>query len=137
MDKQESKRHGLGHSPFGRSSRSAGNQRADAVREFGNSRGGPACANSMEKSCGRSVPGADGVSHFDGKPRRFQIFIVYQQRAAFLAQRDAYGMKVKSTQAVPAELLQLVALLSAHLLEKRNFLLIQLEDVSVLGKTPD
>lgn len=67
MDKQESKRHGLGHSPLGRSSRPAGNQCADAVCEFGNSRGGPSSANSVDKSCGEAVPGSDGVSHFDGK----------------------------------------------------------------------
>lgn len=103
---RELKLHCLSHSPFGRSSWPAGNQCADSVREFGNSRGDPSCVNSVEKSCGKSVPGPNGVRNGCEKARGFHVFMTEQERAAFWPQRDAYGIKLKNTNAVATELLK-------------------------------
>src|SRR5712671_2135082 len=107
---------GFRHSPVRCASRAAGDECANAVGKVCDLRSTPARMNSMDESSRKSITGADGICDLYMEARRFQIFIVQQKRAAFLAKRDACSIQLKGAETVAAKLLPRVGLDPANFL---------------------
>src|SRR6476646_7045167 len=89
----------------------------------------------MDQGGGKGVAGADGIGHLNGEAARFNILAGQQKRAAFSASGNADRFKLESAGALAAELFERVAFNSAHLFDQGEFLVAELEHVSLLNKS--
>src|SRR4249920_2025674 len=91
----------------------------------------------MRQGGGKGIPGADGISHLNGKAARLNILVIQQKTAALSASGNADSFKLESVGTLAAELFKRCALDSANLSDQREFLMAELEHVSLPNESTD